>query len=113
MTGSGQGDLSNLFDAVPADRREEQFLSLVESSHVKIERIISFGQASPPGFWYDQARAEWVLVLTGAAAVRFENEPEARILRSGDFLLVPARQRHRVEWTQKDEATMWLAVHYS
>jgi cupin 2 domain-containing protein len=104
--------IRNLFDAIPADRHAEEFLTLAESPEVKIERIVSFGQASPPGFWYDQAWTEWVLVLTGAAGLRFDTEPEVKVLRPGDFLLIPARQRHRVEWTQKDEATIWLAVHY-
>lgn len=103
----------NFFDAIPRELREEQVLTLVETPNVKIERIVSFGQASPPGFWYDQPQAEWVLVLAGAAGVRFADEAEARTLRAGDFLLIPARQRHRVEWTQKDEATIWLAVHYA
>lgn len=108
-----QDGLHNLFHALPLDRREESFLGLVETPHVKIERIVSFGQASPPGFWYDQAWAEWIMVLGGAAGVRLEDDAEIRVLRAGDFLLIPARQRHRVEWTQKDEATIWLAVHYA
>ena len=49
---------------------------------LRIERIVSLGQASPPGFWYDQAEGEWVLVLAGAARLRFADEPEARLLRS-------------------------------
>jgi cupin 2 domain-containing protein len=107
------GGLRNLFEALPLERGEEQFLSLAETPNVKIERIVSFGQASAPGFWYDQPWAEWVLVLTGAAGLRFDTDEAIRILRAGDFLLIPARQKHRVDWTQKDEATIWLAVHYS
>jgi cupin 2 domain-containing protein len=102
----------NLFGSIPRALPEEQVVALVESPNVRIERIVSFGQASPPGFWYDQPRAEWVVILSGSAGLRFEDEADTRILRPGDFLLIAPRRRHRVEWTQKDEATIWLAVHY-
>ena len=67
---------------------------------------------SPPGFWYDQDRPEWVIVLAGSAAVRFEGETAPRTLRRGDYLHIPAHARHRVEWTDKDAPTIWIAVHY-
>lgn len=102
----------NLFGSIPRASPEEQVVALVESPNVRIERIVSFGQASPPGFWYDQPQNEWVVILSGSAGLRFEDEADTRILRPGDFLLLAARRRHRVEWTQKDEATIWLAVHY-
>jgi cupin 2 domain-containing protein len=102
-----------LFDIASLDRAREQFTTLVETQEVRIERIVSNGQASPPGFWYDQPRAEWVAVLAGSAGLRFEGEAEMRILRAGDHLLIPARARHRVEWTDAERATVWLAVHFS
>jgi cupin 2 domain-containing protein len=79
---------------------------------VRIERIVSTGQASPPGFWYDQPWTEWVLLLAGAAGLLFEDEPTPRPLKAGDYLLIPAGQRHRVEWTDATQPTVWLAVHY-
>ncbi|PNE12237.1 MAG: cupin [Beijerinckiaceae bacterium] len=102
----------NLFEAAPEDMREEHVACLVEARHVKIERIVSLGHASPPGFWYDQPWAEWVVVLAGAAGLSFEGEAEVRVLSPGDYLLIPAHTKHRVEWTSKDPATIWLAVHY-
>jgi cupin 2 domain-containing protein len=102
----------NLFEAAPKDMREEHGARLVEARHVRIERIVSLGQASPPGFWYDQPWAEWVVVLAGSAGLRFEGEAEVRVLSPGDYILIPARVKHRVEWTSKDHATIWLAVHY-
>jgi cupin 2 domain-containing protein len=102
----------NLFDGAQGDMRREVVTSLVESPNLKIERIVSMSQASPPGFWYDQPWAEWVVVLAGSAGVRFEGEAEVRVLSTGDYLLVPAHTKHRVEWTSKDPATIWLAVHY-
>jgi cupin 2 domain-containing protein len=102
----------NLFTDVPATIPAELTTALLESSHVRIERIVSHGQASPPGFWYDQPQHEWVAVFRGRARMRFEGEPDAQELGPGDFVHIPARRRHRVEWTTPDEPTIWLAVHY-
>ena len=79
---------------------------------LRIERIISFGQASPPGFWYDQTHAEWVVVLTGAAHLRFDDEAALRSLSPGDYVEIAAHRRHRVEWTDPTQPTIWLAIHY-
>jgi len=104
----------NLFAELPASLQEEQFIELFArpEAGLKIERIVSRGQASPPGFWYDEPHGEWVIVLAGAARFRFEDESVARTLQPGDFLDIAARRRHRVEWTHPTEATVWLAVHY-
>ena len=67
---------------------------------------------SPPGFWYDQAWNEWVIVLKGNAKLQFEHEPAARTLSTGDYVFIPARKRHRVEWTEPQQPTIWLAVHF-
>lgn len=103
----------NLFTDVPRELAQEQIAQLLSSPHVRIERIVSCGQASPPGFWYDQAQAEWVVLLAGAARLQFEGEAAARTLTSGDYLHIPAHLRHRVEWTDGTQPTVWLAVHYS
>jgi cupin 2 domain-containing protein len=78
---------------------------------VRVERITSRGHATPPGEWYDQPQDEWVALLAGAARLLVEGEPAARELRPGDWVLLPARLRHRVEWTDPDRDTVWLAVH--
>ena len=101
-----------IFDLSAIDPGAEQFSNLVQSQGLTIERIVSHGQASPPGFWYDQAFAEWVLVLSGSAEVRLECEGSSRILAPGDHLLIPAHCKHRVEWTDPAAATIWLAVHF-
>jgi cupin 2 domain-containing protein len=88
----------------------EQFVDLLTRPGLRIERIASNGQASPPGFWYDQAQAEWVLLLRGEVSITFEGEAAPRSLQAGDFLDIAAHQRHRVESTAAD--TLWLAVHY-
>lgn len=102
----------NLFDAAAGDRRQELVVRLLDTPHLKIERIVSAGQRSPPGFWYDQPWAEWVVVLTGSAELRFEGENEIRIMAPGDYVLIPAHLKHRVEATSQDPATIWLAIHY-
>ena len=105
--------LGNLYDIAAVDPESEQFSELIAGSNVKIERIVSNGQASPPGFWYDQDVAEWVLILAGSAGLSFEGETEVKVLTPGDHLLIPARQKHRVEWTDQSAATIWLAVYFS
>jgi cupin 2 domain-containing protein len=102
----------NLLTDLPADLSEERFTELLSRPNLTIERIVSHGQSSPPGFWYDQDRGEWVLLLAGAAALLIEGEPAPRLLRPGDFLDLPAHTRHRVEWTDPERPTVWLAVHY-
>ena len=102
----------NLFAALAADAAEERFTTLLQAEGFLLERIVSTGQASPPGFWYDQDRAEWVLLLRGSAGLEFEGEPTPRMLRPGDWVHIPAHARHRVAWTDPDQPTVWLALHY-
>jgi cupin 2 domain-containing protein len=104
--------LDNLFQDVPAGAASEQFTDLLCRSGLKIERIVSTGHTSPPGFWYDQRQGEWLLILQGEARLVFEDEPAARLLRAGDFIDIAPHRRHRVEWTHPKLPTIWLAVHY-
>ena len=104
--------MANLFAAIPDEIPAEIFQVLLETKNFRLERIISAAQATAPGAWYDQDDHEWVVLLTGAARVRFEDEPEPRLLQPGDYLLIPAHRRHRVEWTDPEETTVWLALHY-
>ncbi len=102
----------NLFTEVPHELANEQFTQLLTAPNIVIERIVSTGQASPAGFWYDQEWAEWVIVLSGAARLLFENEAAPRRLKPGDYLHIPAHARHRVEWSDAEQPTVWLVVHY-
>jgi cupin 2 domain-containing protein len=79
---------------------------------MRLERIVSAGHATSPGQWYDQDTNEWVVVLSGRAGLRFEDESEPRVMGRGDYVLITAHRRHRVEWTDPDEPTVWLALHY-
>ena len=104
--------MPNLFSNIPGHIPEEIFESLVDSRTVRIERIISQGQSSRTDFWYDQDTNEWVIVLKGRARLIFEGESVPLELEPGSYLNIPAHARHRVEWTDPDEKTVWLAVYY-
>lgn len=105
-------ETGNLFTDIPSDLPQELVQILAAAGRVRIERIVSRGHASPPGFWYDQAEHEWVLLLKGKAALRFESGDRLQELGEGDFVNIPAHARHRVEWTAADTDTVWLAVFY-
>ena len=102
----------NIFANIPDQMPEELFQTLAESSGLKIERIISHGHSSPEGFWYDQDQHEWVLLLQGSATLRFQDSEQPLTLKPGDYITIPAHQKHRVESTDPDTPTVWLAIHY-
>jgi cupin 2 domain-containing protein len=102
----------NLLAAIPDVLPEELFETVIETQAFRIERIVSAGHATACGEWYDQDRSEWVVLLQGSAALLFEGEAQARVLKPGDHLLIPAHRRHRVEWTDPVVKTVWLALHY-
>ena len=106
-------EIRNLFSAIDDKRPDELFETLLQIPGTKLERIVSTGQATPPGEWYDQAGDEWVILLSGAARLRFETPDIEHELQPGDYLLIPAHCRHRVEWTSPDEPSVWLALHFS
>jgi cupin 2 domain-containing protein len=101
----------NLLAGLTAGGEAELVEVLARGRGVRIERIVSTGQASPPGFWYDQPQDEFVVVLAGSAVLRFEDGDRRFDLKPGDWIEIPARARHRVEFTQADPPTVWLAVH--
>jgi cupin 2 domain-containing protein len=83
---------------------------LIPDRGILIERIISTGQCSPPGFWYEQERDEWVVLLQGESELLWE-DGRRKTLTAGDWVLIPAGERHRVERTTADPPCIWLAVH--
>ena len=105
-------ETGNLFAGRPERLAREDVATLLSAPGIRIERIVSHGHASAPGDWYYQAQAEWVIVLRGAASLTFEGETAAVPLRAGDYVHIPAHRRHRVEWTDPAQPTVWLAVHY-
>ena len=108
MNRSAQSSLfRNLPDAADQERLEE----LCQTKSFRIERIISAGQVSPPGFWFDQPDEEWVLVVQGQAEILLLDPDEAIRLSAGDWLMIEAHRKHRVEVTSREPLTIWLAVH--
>lgn len=97
--------------AVEGSAQRETFESLVSREGVRLERIVSTGQSTPPGVWYEQDEHEWVLVMEGAARLEF-GDGTTRELSAGDALLLPARCKHRVDWTDPGASTVWLAVFF-
>jgi cupin 2 domain-containing protein len=102
----------SIYQGIPGEIREELFEEILRSGSVRIERIVSTGQCSPEGFWYDQDMNEWVLVIKGEAKLRIEGQQGWIHLEEGMYVNIPSHVRHRVEWTPEDRETVWLAVHY-
>lgn len=105
--------IQNLYAPLPDASASEHVATLLQTAQWRLERIVSLGQQTPPGQWYDQATAEWVMLLTGEAQLQIEGETGRRTLRPGDYLLLPAHVRHRVEWTHPTQPSIWLALHYT
>ncbi|MFH2138537.1 MAG: cupin domain-containing protein [Candidatus Omnitrophota bacterium] len=101
----------NLFKYIPEKLPEEILDTLVESKDFKLERIVSQGQTTSED-WLEQELQEWVILLSGRAKILFEGESALVELTPGDYLKIPAYTRHRVEWTDPQQKTVWLALHY-
>ena len=102
----------NLYQDIPEQLPTEMIDTLVSSKQCRIERIVSKGHCSPPGFWYDQPEDEWVLLVKGEAALRFNEGDRLIHLNVGMHVTIRAHERHRVEWTSDTEETIWLAVFF-
>jgi cupin 2 domain-containing protein len=102
--------MPNNFADIPGSIPDEICQSLISARHIRVERIVSRSHASPQDHWYDQEQHEWVLLLKGAARLRFEERLVE--MRPGDYHCIAAREKHRVEWTTPDEPTIWLTIFY-
>ena len=103
---------ASLLAGIPEALPEELVDVLAASGRVRIERIVSRGHASPPGFWYDQDDSELVVLVQGRAALEIAGRADPVVLEPGDYLSLPAHLEHRVAWTEPDADTVWLAVFY-
>lgn len=109
-------DVGNIYEHLPKTSPDEVMTILAGSETLKIKRIVSTGQSTPPGEWYEQEDNEWVIVLMGAAELLFEKDngsDRSMVMNPGDYVMIPAGRRHRVESTSLKETTVWLAVHYA
>ncbi len=102
--------MTNIFDLPSSLPNKELFESIVSTDNILIERIISTGQVTPPGDWYDQDKDEWVILLQGEAVLVYADDSQIK-LAPGDYLFIPAHQKHRVEYTSSNPPCIWLAVH--
>ena len=103
----------NLLTELPDASAAEVFQTLLTGGAFRLERIVSAGQVTPVGEWYDQEQCEWVVVLAGSARLRFEDEDDSRELVPGDHVWIAAHRRHRVQATDPDQPTVWLALHHA
>lgn len=103
--------IANLFSSLPVSPDAEVFEPLLSAPAFLLERIVSTGQATPPGEWLEQERDEWVMLASGSARLSFEGEESEVTLQPGDYVVIPAGCRHRVAWTDPARPTVWLALH--
>jgi len=103
--------LKNLFAELPEHADAELFTTLFQHPGCRIERIVSYGQSSPEGFWFDQRWDEWILLLRGSAELDLAGQIHQLV--PGAYLCIPAGVRHRVTHTAKDQPTIWLAIHFN
>jgi|KBSSwiStaDraftv2_1062776.scaffolds.fasta_scaffold78706_4 cupin 2 domain-containing protein len=105
---------ANLLADIPAPSETEKFTDILNLPGIRIERIVSTGQADPMGQWQCQGWDEWVLLVEGRATVemRDANASTRQLpLERGDYLLISTGTPHRVASTDPDHPTIWLAVH--
>ena len=93
----------NIFAEIPDNLKDELIEAILQTPGLRIERIVSHGQSSPEGFWYDQEDNEWVILITGSAKLRFEGQEDLLVLKPGDYIRIDRHQRHRLEWTDPDK----------
>jgi cupin 2 domain-containing protein len=103
--------MRNIFSSLPERSEHESLEELLRYKNIKIERIVSQGHTSPENGWYDQQENEWVIVLEGSGSILFESGDEVN-LKKGDYLNIPAHTRHKVTRTDRNNITIWLAIHY-
>lgn len=106
-------ELKNIFNRIPKDIPKEIFEEIVSVENCRIQRIISKGHSTPDDQWYDQDKDEWVILLQGSAGLLFEGVDNPIKLQPGDYFHIPAHVKHRVEWTDNNIETIWLAVRYN
>ena len=105
----------NLFESISLDKNTEHFFEILQTNHIKIEKIVSYGQKSEENFWYEQEQNEFVVLLEGEAILHVQehNGIKEYALTKGDFLDIKAYVKHRVHYTSEEQSTIWLAVFYA
>lgn len=104
--------IENIFSGIPQQITQEITDVIVSSPEARIEKIVSKGHSSPRDYWYDQEQNEWVIVIKGKARLEFYGEIQLVELNEGDYINIPSHKKHRVDWTDPESETIWLAVFY-
>jgi cupin 2 domain-containing protein len=103
----------NIYEQIPKEFSNELFDEILkDAGPFRLERIVSSGHSTPEDEWLDQQESEWVILLKGSSGILIEGESEAVVLKPGDYLRIPAYTKHRVQWTDAETETVWLALHY-
>jgi len=105
-------EIQNIVADIPEQLPNELFTTLLQNPQLKMERIVSKGHCNAKDDWFEQAEAEWVFLLQGKAVLEFAAASELKTLNAGDYLLIPAHCKHRVDWTEPEKETIWLALHF-
>ncbi len=105
--------INKIFEKIPENLEDEYFENILKNRDFLLERIITIGQITPKETWLCEDTDEWVLLLSGAAKLKFKSDGHLQDLMPGDHLTIPAGTYHRVEWTVPDEKTVWLALHHN
>ncbi len=104
--------IQNIFNNIPEKLSDELIEVLSENENIRIERIISKGHKSPRDHWYDQEKNEFVFLVSGEAILQFKEGGREVKMKAGDYLIIPAHEKHRVDKTSSDEDTVWLTARY-
>lgn len=104
-------EVNNIFELPTQLPSQELFEALLDNDKILIERIVSTGQVTPPGKWYDQERDEWLVVLQGEGELSYEDGSRIK-LTVGDYLYIQAHQKHRVEYTSTEPPCIWLTIFF-
>lgn len=112
-SGPRSGGDRNLLGGPELAEGQETTQVLLAGVSWRLERIHSCRARSAEGFWYDQEAHEWVCLLQGNARLRFEDEQGPRLLCRGDALYIAPHRRHRVEESDGQAGTVWLALFWS
>jgi cupin 2 domain-containing protein len=111
--GSASKGRDNLLAGAIPTQGQETSQILIETGDFRLLRLHSCSACSPPGFWYDQAEAEWLCLLQGSARLQFADENVERELNRGDSLMIAPHRRHRVVATDGGGGTIWLALFWT
>ncbi len=104
-------NIKNIFSNLPQNIDEEMVDNILTTDKFIVERIISECHSSPKDFWYDQDTNEFMLLVSGSAGIMFE-DGEVHKLIPGDYLIIEAHKKHRVDYTDSKMKTVWLTIHY-